>query len=169
MKKKKMRILEEKKEKENDKNGNIKEKESNTIINEGKGNIINENNEKEKNKEEINKEEEKEKEKDNNNINNINNNFEENENDENINEEELPKNSKTFLGGIFGSQIEKSFARVRLKSQDSICAFVDNNILVIISSDNKYYQAQIDIKKGGDCKIILEENLIKKPSNFVII
>ena len=160
---------EEKKEKENDKNENIKEKESNTIINEEKENIINENNKKGKNKEEINKMEEKEKEKDNNNINNINYNFEENENDENINEEELPKNSKTFLGGIFGSQIEKSFARVRLKSQDSICAFVDNNILVIISSDNKYYQAQIDIKKGGDCKIILEENLIKKPLNFVII
>ena len=77
-------------------------------------------------------------------------------------EEELPENTKTFFGGIFGSQTEKSFAKVRIKSQESICAFTKNNLLVIISSDNKYYQAEIDIKKGGDCKIIFEDDLIKK-------
>ena len=159
-------------ENEKEKNGNIKEEEKKEndkndeiIKEEEKDNIINENNVKEQNKEEM-KEKEEQIEKDK--TNNLNN-FEENENDENSNEEELPKNSKSFFGGIFGSHTEKSFARVRLKSQDSICAFVNNNILVIISSDNKYYQAQIDIKKGGDCKIILEENLIKKPSNYVII
>ena len=77
-------------------------------------------------------------------------------------EEKFPENAKTFFGGIFGSQTEKSFAKVRIKSQDSICAFAKNNILVIISSDNKYYQAEIDIKKGGDCKIIFEADLIKE-------
>ena len=90
-------------------------------------------------------------------------NKDENNNSNNI-EEELPENTKTFLGGIFGSQIEKSFAKVRIKSQESICAFAKNNILVIISSDNKYYQAEIDIKKGGDCKIIQQNDLIKKHS-----
>ena len=90
-------------------------------------------------------------------------NKDEKDNSNNI-EEELPENTKSFLGGIFGSQIEKSFAKVRIKSQESICAFAKNNILVIISSDNKYYQAEIDIKKGGDCKIIQENDLIKKHS-----
>ena len=157
------------KEEEKDKK-EIIEKESNGHINEeGKENIMIENeNEKEKNKKEM-KEKEEQIEKDNNINNNNINNFEENENNEKSDEEELPKNSKSFFGGIFGSQTEKSFARVRLKSQDSICAFASNNILVIISSDNKYYQAQIDIKKGGDCKIIYEENLMKKPFNYVII
>lgn len=96
--------------------------------------------------------------------NNINNDMEkekENIYNELKNEEQLPENTKTFFGGIFGSQIEKSFAKVRIKSQDSICAFAKNNILAIISSDNKYYLAEIDNRNGGDCKIILEANLIK--------
>ena len=132
---------------------------------------ISENKEIEKNNEEnkeinreINKEKEKgDEKKDNNDKTKINNNNEEKNDDEDIKkEEELPENNKTFFGGLFGSQTEKSFARVRIKSQDSICAFVNNNLLVIISSDNKYYQAEIDIKKGGDCKIIFEDKLIKR-------
>ena len=132
---------------------------------------ISENKEIEKNNEEnkeinreINKEKEKgDEKKDNNDKTKINNNNEEKNDDEDIKkEEELPENNKTFFGGLFGSQTEKSFARVRIKSQDSICAFVNNNLLVIISSDNKYYQAEIDIKKGGDCKIIFEDMLIKR-------
>lgn len=109
-------------------------------------------------------EKEKEENKDDIDINNENiiNNDENNNNSELKNEEELPENIKTFFGGIFGLQTEKSFAKVRIKSQDSICAFTKNNILVIISSDNKYYQALIDIKKGGDCKIIFEDYLIKQ-------
>ena len=132
---------------------------------------ISENKEIEKNNEEnneinreINKEKEKRDEKEDNNdkIKKNNNNEEKNDDEDIKKEEELPENNKTFFGGLFGSQTEKSFARVRIKSQDSICAFVNNNLLVIISSDNKYYQAEIDIKKGGDCKIIFEDVLIKR-------
>ena len=177
------KIEKEKKEKEKEKKENIKEE----IVNEEKINEeinkenkiedkIEEDQKEEKNDEnkeiqnkegnnEENKEKENEKKDNNNNINKINNNEEDKYNkndDEDIKkEEELPENNKTFFGGLFGSQTEKSFAKVRIKSQESICAFVNNNLLVIISSDNKYYQAEIDIKKGGDCKIIFEDKLFK--------
>jgi hypothetical protein len=183
--------IDDKKEKENEKKEDVKEKEDknekkdvkednnieekNENINEGNNSIINKDDNKDDN-EEINKKDENNKEEIKNEIkeNNINenNNIESNKDDkdnEDKNEEELPENTKTFLGGIFGSQTEKSFAQVRIKSQDSICAFVKNNLLVIISSDNKYYQAEIDIKKGGNCKIIFEDRLIKKPIKFEII
>lgn len=170
---------EEKEEKVKEKNENIekkylKEENNNIIINkdEDKDNIIL-NDDKEINKKEE-KTEEEIKNEINENIINENNNIENKENNkgESIkNDEELPENAKTFLGGIFGSQTEKSFAQVRIKKSESICAFAKNNILVIISSDNKYYQATIDIKKGGNCKVI-SESLIKKPiksSQFEII
>jgi hypothetical protein len=143
----------EKEKKEKEKDANKNNEENKEINDKNLGNIEKEEN----NNSEENKENNIEKE------NNINNNKDEKENNKNI-EEELPENTKSFLGGIFGSQIEKSFAKVRIKSQESICAFAKNNILVIISSDNKYYQAEIDIKKGGDCKIIQENDLIKKHS-----
>ena len=142
--KEKKKEKEEKEKNEKDENKNNEEnKEINDRNNENKNIEKDEINNIEENKENINNDEK-------NNSNNI--------------EEELPENTKSFLGGIFGSQIEKSFAKVRIKSQESICAFAKNNILVIISSDNKYYQAEIDIKKGGDCKIIQENDLIKKHS-----
>ncbi len=151
----------EKKEKENNQKGEkstniekkIKEEDQEKKDKDNNNKIKIEEKEKEENKDDIDID-----------INNENiiNNDENNNNIELKNEEELPENIKTFFGGIFGSQTEKSFAKVRIKSQDSICAFTKNNILVIISSDNKYYQALIDIKKGGDCKIIFEDYLIKQ-------
>ena len=80
---------------------------------------------------------------------------------ENPEEEELPQNSKTFLGGIFGSKTEKSFAKIRLKSQESICAFIKSDIIAVVTSDNKYYQFQLNVKNGGDYKEIFKEDLIK--------
>ena len=149
---KKEREKEKKKEKE-EKDGNKNNEENKETIDK---NNENKNIEKGENK---NPEENKE-----NNIEKENKINKDEKNNSNNIEEELPENTKTFLGGIFGSQIEKSFAKVRIKSQESICAFAKNNILVIISSDNKYYQAEIDIKKGGDCKIIQENDLIKNHS-----
>ena len=146
-------IKKEREKEKKEKDGNKNNEENKEINDKNLGNIEKEEN----NNSEENKENNIEKE------NNINNNKDEKENSKNI-EEELPENTKSFLGGIFGSQIEKSFAKVRIKSQESICAFAKNNILVIISSDNKYYQAEIDIKKGGDCKIIQENDLIKNHS-----
>ena len=83
-----------------------------------------------------------------------------NEIKEETTEEELPENSKTFLGGIFGSKTEKSFAKIKIESQESICAFVDNNKLVIVSSDNKYELVDIDLKNLGEYKIIDKKDLI---------
>jgi len=146
--------IEREKEKKKEKGEKEKNEKDENKKNEENKEISDKNNEnKNIEKDEINNSEE--------NKENINN--DEKNNSNNI-EEELPENTKSFLGGIFGSQIEKSFAKVRIKSQESICAFAKNNILVIISSDNKYYQAEIDIKKGGDCKIIQENDLIKKHS-----
>ena len=146
--------IEREKEKKKEKGEKEKNEKDENKKNEENKEISDKNNEnKNIEKDEINNSEE--------NKENINN--DEKNNSNNI-EEELPENTKSFLGGIFGSQIEKSFAKVRIKSQESICAFAKNNILVIISSDNKYYQAEIDIKKGGDCKIIQENDLIKRHS-----
>ena len=155
---------------------NLKEKINKNEKEDKKEEKLKEKKEKEKNieiDEDIEKKEEENKnnknEKNINNNNNINNNINNNNNEENkineiIKEEELPVNNKSFFRGL-----EKSFAKVKIKSQDSICAFANNNMLIIVSSDNKYYQAEIDLKKGGDCKIIFENKLIEKPFDFEII
>lgn len=142
-KKKKKDYNKKKKKDENKTDDSDKEKEE--IKEKENENIINDNNEKkiinEEKKEII---EEKE-------INEIK---------EETTEEELPENSKTFLGGIFGSKTEKSFAKIKIESQESICAFVDNNKLVIVSSDNKYELVDIDLKNLGEYKIIDKKDLI---------
>ena len=158
---------------------NIKEKNENKIEErkedkkeEKKEEIIEENKNK-INLEDKDKENEKESKEDiiNNKDSNALNNKEINKNNLIKNEEEevLPENIKPFLGGIFGFQTEKSFAKVRIKSHDSICAFVKNNLLIIISSDNKYYIAEINIKKGGDCNIIYEDFIIKNRDGYEIL
>ena len=83
------------------------------------------------------------------------------ENSEIDNEEKLPDNAKIFFGL---SQIEKGFAKVKIKPQKNICTFY-NNLLIVISYDNKYYQAEIDMKKGGNCKLIQEINLNEIPNS----
>ena len=153
--------LKKEREKEKKKEKEEKEKKDGNKNNEENKEIIDKNNENKNIEKGENKNPEENKE---NNIEKENKINKDEKNNSNNIEEELPENTKTFLGGIFGSQIEKSFAKVRIKSQESICAFAKNNILVIISSDNKYYQAEIDIKKGGDCRIIQENDLIKKHS-----
>ena len=64
-----------------------------------------------------------------------------------------------FLGGEFFSS-EWSFAQVRITVNRSICCFGADNTIIVVSTDGKYYKAQIDIEKGGECKIIQEEQLI---------
>ena len=81
------------------------------------------------------------------------------ENQKKEEEDELPENTKSFFGGIFGSQTEKSFAKVRLKPQESICAFIKSDLISIVTTDYKYYQYKIDLKKGGNCELIIEEKL----------
>ena len=64
-----------------------------------------------------------------------------------------------LLGGEFFNS-EWSFAQVRISDPRSICCFGQENTIIVVSTEGKYYKAQIDIEKGGDCKIIKEEQLI---------
>jgi len=64
-----------------------------------------------------------------------------------------------FLGGLFFYS-EWSFAQVRITDQRSICCFGADNTIIVVSTDGKYYKAQIDLENGGECKIIQEEQLI---------
>jgi len=84
-----------------------------------------------------------------------------NENDKNIVENKTSglKWLPNFLGGEFFNS-EWSFAQVRITDQRSICCFGAENTIIVVSTDGKYYKAQIDIEKGGECKIIQEEQLI---------
>ena len=74
--------------------------------------------------------------------------------EENSNEKEiLPRNKKAMFGNT-----EKSFAQIRINSNKSICSFQKNNIIVVVTYDGMYYQAQLD-KNGGNCKIIFQDSL----------
>jgi len=64
-----------------------------------------------------------------------------------------------FLGGGFFNS-EWSFAQVTITDHRSICCFGADNTIIAVSIDGKYYKAQIDLEKGGECKIIQEEQLI---------
>ena len=92
-------------------------------------------------------------------INNQDNNdnnkkFEINDNEqENVEKNNLPTNKKTILG-----KDEKSFARIKLKS-NSICSFQKDNIIFVATYDGMYYKALLDTKNGGHCKIILQDSL----------
>jgi WD40 repeat protein len=65
----------------------------------------------------------------------------------------------SFLGGNFFSS-EWSFAQVRITDHRSICCFGSENSVIIVSTNGKYYKAQIDMEKGGECKIVEEEQLL---------
>ena len=85
--------------------------------------------------------------------NKINTNDEEDEKEINL-EFTLPKNKKVMF-----KQTEKSFAQIRINPNKSICCFQKNNIIIVITYDGMYYQAQLDTKNGGNCKIIFQESL----------
>ena len=78
----------------------------------------------------------------------------ERETEKDINLDNLPRNKKVMF-----SQNDKSFAQIRINSNKSICSFQKNNIIVVISYDGMYYQAQLDTKNGGNCKIIFQDSL----------
>ena len=65
----------------------------------------------------------------------------------------------SIIGRYFTN--EWNFAQVKIdETQQSICAFGPDNTLIAITFDGKYYQAQIDMKKGGNCKLIKEHSLL---------
>ena len=127
-----------------------------------------------------NKDERKEKDEDKDKENKINEGIENNENEININiindekgenknleneidGSDLPKNSKTCLGYIGLSKTEKNFAQFKIKNPcKNICSFICKNMISVITFDNKYYLAEIDLKNGGNCKKIEEKDLENK-------
>ena len=85
-------------------------------------------------------------------------------------DENLPQNKKSiwsglpkFIGNHF--QQEYSFAKIRIESEKSICAFCKDDIIVVISYDGNYYQAKLDTKNGGICKILCQQSIFKKNDN----
>ena len=84
-----------------------------------------------------------------------------NEKQNNLNDEKenklginLPRNKKVMF-----SQTEKSFAQIRINSNKSICSFQRNNIIVVVTYEGMYYQANLDTKNGGNCTIIFQDSL----------
>lgn len=77
--------------------------------------------------------------------------------------EDFPKNQSSIFKGLPGIgtffKSEWSFAKLRIDNQKSICAFGEDNTIIAITSEGKYYQATIDLKKGGDCVITKEASL----------
>lgn len=67
----------------------------------------------------------------------------------------------TIMGGEFFNS-EWSFAQVRIKEQKSICTFGNDNDIIIVCSNGKYYKAKIPLEKGGECQIVQEENIFEK-------
>ena len=56
---------------------------------------------------------------------------------------------------------EYSFAKIRIQESNSMCCFCNENKSVYLICENgKFYHADIDLNKGGDCKIIEEKSLI---------
>ena len=95
------------------------------------------------------------------NLNKDSNNNDDNHNNKIENKKSGLKWLPSFLGGEFFNS-EWSFAQVRITDQRSICCFGADNTIIVVSTEGKYYKAQIDMEKGGDCKIIEEEPLIQK-------
>lgn len=54
---------------------------------------------------------------------------------------------------------ETSFAKIKLNKNKCIFCFEPSDIVIIISSDEKYFFAVIDTKKGGYCRLTDEKNL----------
>ena len=73
----------------------------------------------------------------------------------------LPKNKKVLF-----KQTEKSFAQIRIHSNKCICCFQKNNMIIVVSYDGMYYQAQLDTKNGGNCKIIFQDTIYNLKQNI---
>ncbi len=83
------------------------------------------------------------------------------DNNENINND-LNENKLSFFQNIFGFRGDYSFAQITLNEQKCICTFDQNNNIIVIGSDGKYYHAILDSKKGGNCVIDNSYILIEK-------
>ena len=73
----------------------------------------------------------------------------------------------SFMGPILPKYFasEWSFAQFRIVDSHAICAIKDNKIIGI-SNDGNYYLADIDPKNGGECKKIMQRNLLTEEESW---
>ena len=71
------------------------------------------------------------------------------------------KNKDSFIGKIFGVN-KKSIVKIKIKEENSICAFIEDDLLIVISAAGIYYQVRIDYKGKNQFKIEKQINLNKK-------
>ena len=70
------------------------------------------------------------------------------------------KKKESIIGKMFGFN-KKSIMKIKIKEENSICAFVKDDLLVIISAAGMYYQVRIDYKGKTQFKIEKQINLNK--------
>ena len=94
-------------------------------------------------------------------------NKEENKIEQNENENNLASNKKSMFGNLanfFGMgknyfNSEWSFAQFKINSTKSICTFGQDNTIIVVSNEGKYYKASFDPKAGGECKKLEEKSI----------
>ena len=94
-------------------------------------------------------------------------NKEENKIEQNENENNLASNKKSMFGNLanfFGMgknyfNSEWSFAQFKINSTKSICTFGQDNTIIVVSNEGKYYRASFDPKAGGECKKLEEYSI----------
>ena len=70
------------------------------------------------------------------------------------------KSAFRFLPGFLGGNRfdhEWSFAQVRIKDPDPICAFSPEKIVIVVGSDGKHYLSKIDMQNGKETKMKTKE------------
>lgn len=86
---------------------------------------------------------------------------------EEVEVKDLPQNNVSILkklpnflsGGYFKS--EWSFAQIRINEPNAVCTFSGDNTIVAVTLKGNYYKAEIDLKNGGEGKIIEQNQLFK--------
>ena len=95
----------------------------------------------------------------------LNENAEKNKKDKK--KEDMPRNSKSFLGKIGGFlnikneylDSERNFTRFKVPEDSSLLGFGCDNTFNVITMNGKYYKAAYDPKKGGESCKIEEKNV----------
>jgi len=72
-----------------------------------------------------------------------------------------PKSMFSFMKKILPKYFDSewSFAQFRVPDSKTICAFGQDNSLIVISTEGNYYLAELDVKNGGECKKKAEKNV----------
>lgn len=81
------------------------------------------------------------------------------------NEEIEQKNQKGLfrkLSGMFKiGDSERSFSKFKIKENNSIIGFCENNTIIVVTSEGRYYKAKFDPVKGGKCCLLEESDIIQ--------